>query len=1011
MVVTMQLNQTPLDMEVDTGATASLISEQTYKSLWPAEKAPALQPSEVKLRTYTGEELKVLGAIDVHVQLGTQQHDLSLLVVPGSGPSLLGRDWMVPIRLDWHSLNKVQPADDSVETLLSRHDTVFRDELGQVTDATAKIYVDPLAPPKFCKARTVPYALRPKVESELERLQQAGVIEPVQFAEWAAPIVPVLKKDGSLRICGDYKVTINNAAKLDAFPLPRIEDLFASLTGGKKFSKLDLAHAYQQIPLDEDSKKLVVINTSKGLFRYNRLPFGVSSAPAIFQRIIESILQGIPHVCIYLDDILITGKDDADHLQTLETVLTRLETAGLRLRREKCVFMLPSVEYLGHRISADGLHPTAEKTTAIADAPPPRDVSQLRSFLGMVNYYAKFLPNLSSTLAPLYRLLEKKTSWSWGKEQEAAFKTAKTHLTSSCLLVHYDPQKPLVLSCDASPYGVGAVLSHRMEDGSEQPIAFASRSLAPAEKKYAQLEKEGLAILFGVKKFNQYLLGRKFAILSDHKPLQHLFSPSRPVPPLASARIQRWALTLGAYDYTIEYKPGPEHANADSLSRLPLPESTSTTPQPAELIFLMDTLSNTPVHASQVRQWTDRDPLLSQVREMVLNGWKEVETEEILPYVRRKEELSVQDGCLMWGVRVIVPSAGRSKVLDQLHQCHPGIARMKSLSRSYVWWPGIDKDIEIRIKSCTQCQQNQKTPAKAPLHPWDWPERPWMRLHIDYAGPFLGKMFLVVVDAHSKWLEVVSVPSATSLHTIAKLTSMFATHGLPEMIVSDNGTAFTSGEFQAFVKQNGIRHITSAPYHPASNGLAERAVQTFKAAMKYEDSTPVETRLLRFLFQYRITPHSTTGVPPAELLLGRRPRSNLDLLRPDLRSKVHTSQYRQKTGHDRKAKTRGFKVGDLVFAQTFSTHGHPWIPGVVQETTGPVSFRIQLGDDSIVRRHIDQIRVRSCPAPLTPEDPDDDTLPNPTLPEPPANGPPRVAVQPVIPRRSGRDRRPPARLM
>ena len=196
----MQLNQTPLDMEVDTGATASLISEQTYKSLRPAEKAPALQPSEVKLRTYTWEELKVLVAIDVHVQLGTQQHDLSLLVVPGSGPSLLGRDWMVPIRLDWHSLNKVQPADDSVQTLLSRHDTVFRDELGQVTDATAKIYVDPQAPSKFCKARTVPYALRPKVESELERLQQAGVIEPVQFAEWAAPIVPVLKKDGSLRI-------------------------------------------------------------------------------------------------------------------------------------------------------------------------------------------------------------------------------------------------------------------------------------------------------------------------------------------------------------------------------------------------------------------------------------------------------------------------------------------------------------------------------------------------------------------------------------------------------------------------------------------------------------------------------------------------------------------------------------------------------------------------------------------------------------------------------------------
>ena len=578
---------------------------------------------------------------------------------------------------------------------------------------------------------------------------------------------------------------------------------------------------------------------------------------------------------------------------------------------------MPSVEYLGHAIAADGLYPTKEKTRAIVEAPTPQDISQLRSFLGMINYYSKFLPNLSSTLAPLYRLLEKKTGWSWGEKQEAAFQTAKKQLTSTRLLVHYDPRRPLVLSCDASPYGVGAVLSHRMDDGSEQPIAFASRSLAPAERKYAQLEKEGLAIVFGVKKFNQYLLGRTFVILSDHKPLQHLFSANRPVPPLASARIQRWALTLGVYNCSIEYKPGQDHANANTLSCLPLPESVLNVPQPAELILLMDTLDNTPVHAAQIRRWTESDPLLSQVREMVLKGWKEVKTEELFPYQRRKDELLVQDGCLLLGVRVVVPLAGRSKVLVELHQCHPGIARMKSLSRSYVWWPGIDKDIETKVKACSECQQNQKTPEKAPLHPWDWPDRPWMRLHIDYAGPFLGKMFLVVVDANSKWLDVVSVPSATTQHTIAKLMSIFATHGLPEMIISDNGTVFTSADFQTFTKQNGIRHITSAPYHPASNGLAERAVQTFKAAMKHEDSLPVETRLLRFLFQYRITPHSTTGVPPAELLMGRRPRSHLNLLRPDLRSKVYSSQSRQMKGHDRNSKHREFKVGDLVFTRNY----------------------------------------------------------------------------------------------
>ena len=599
----------------------------------------------------------------------------------------------------------------------------------------------------------------------------------------------------------------------------------------------------------------------------------------------------------------------------------------------------------------------------------------------------------------------------WGNEQKEAFQEAKTQLTSSCLLVHFDPQKQVILSCDASPYGVGAVLSHQMDDGSEKPVAFASRSLSPAEKKYSQLEKEGLSIIFGVKKFHDYLLGRKFLILSDHKPLQHLFSATRPVPPLASARIQRWALTLGAYDYSLVYKPGRDHGNADTLSRLPLPESTGTVPVPGELVLLMDTLDYTPVNATQIRQWTARDPLVSQVREMVLQGWEEVDTEELQPYRQKKDELSVQDGCLLWGTRAVVPLAGRSAVLDELHQSHPGVARMKSLGRSYVWWPGFDQDIEEKVRECLQCQQHQKSPAKAPLHPWDWPDRPWSRLHIDHAGPFLGKTFLVVVDSHSKWLDVMPVPSATSQTTIQKLQSIFATHGLPEMLVSDNGTAFTSTEFQEFVKQNGIRHVTSAPYHPASNGLAERAVQTFKSALKQSDGSNIEAHLLRFLARYHITPHSTTGVAPAVMLMGRRPRSHLDLLRPDVKATVISHQSRQKREHDRTAKPKIFEVNDPVFARNYSTQGHRWLAGKVLEKTGPLSFRIELQNGNIVRRHIDQLHGHTSTAPAPADDPFEDALPNPDVPNLAGGPPPPIVRCPEALRRSDRARRPPNRLM
>ena len=345
-----------------------------------------------------------------------------ILVVEGKGPSLLGRDWLLHIRLDWQGLHSLQAATPlALQNILDSHAEVFTDELGCMKGVKAKIYVDSEVTPRFCRPRSVPFALRAKVDKELERLERAGVIEPVQFSDWAAPIVPVLKHDNTVRICGDYKITMNKAAQTDSYPLPRIDDLFVSLAGGQTFSKRDLAHAYQQLELDDESKKLVVINTQKGLFQYNRLPFGVSAAPAIFQRTIEGVLQGIPSVCVYLDDILITGKTEDEHLGNLDQVLTKVEEAGMRLKQKKCSFMLKSVEYLGHSISAEGLQPTKEKGRAITEAPVPQDITELRAFLGLLNYYGKFLGNLSSLLAPLYKLLERKPHWIWGKEQQIAF--------------------------------------------------------------------------------------------------------------------------------------------------------------------------------------------------------------------------------------------------------------------------------------------------------------------------------------------------------------------------------------------------------------------------------------------------------------------------------------------------------------------------------------------------------------------------------------------------------------
>ena len=339
------------------------------------------------------------------------------------------------------------------------------------------------------------------------------------------------------------------------------------------------------------------------------------------------------------------------------------------------------------------------------------------------------------------------------------------------------------------------------------------------------------------------------------------------------------------------------------------------------------------------------------MRNYVLQGWRRSPNDQTEPYYLCKDELSIQDGCLLRGSRVTVPPAGRQAVLELLHESHPGVSRMRSLARSYVWWPHIDKDIDSVVKAWYECQQSCHAPPVAPLHPWEWPQHPWTRIHIDYAGPVEGKMLLVVVDAHSKWLDVAVVTSATSSITIEKLRGMFATHGIPDVVVSDNGTVFTSDEFGTFMRHNGIRHVKSAPYHPSTNGLAECAIQTLKESLKKSKTGSLETRISRFLFKYRTTPHTTTGISTAELLMGRQLRSHLSLLHPDFT--IHDrvlKQQSQKDHHDSRANRRHFTIGDTVFVHDFPT-GNKWLPGTVIQSKGPLSFLIKLADGRLPPPH------------------------------------------------------------
>ena len=400
---------------------------------------------------------------------------------------------------------------------------------------------------------------------------------------------------------------------------------------------------------------------------------------------------------------------------------------------------------------------------------------------------------------------------------------------SSKVLVHFDPKLPVFLACDASSYDVGVVLAHKMPDGTEKPIGFASQTLSAAERQYSQIKKEGLSCVFGVRRFRAYLLGRHFSLITDHKPLVSLFQEHKAIPSHASAHIQRLALTLAAYEYTFTTWSTTAHANADAMSRLPLIDTIKITPVPAEMILTLDYLQEAPITDEQIRPWTNKDQFLSHVVQFIQQGWPEhCSQPELKPYWCRRTELTCFKDCIMWGTRVVVPAQGRTKLLQELHIGHPGICRMKRLARTVIWWPNIDSELEEMVKGCNECQLTRAAPPVAPLNPLPWPSKPWSHIHMDYTGPFLNHMFLVIIDAESKWIEPFPMHSSTSKATIQHLKTLFAQFGIPDIIATDNRSCFVSSEYEDFLTTNGIIYWKSSPYHPSCNVLVEKAVQIVK---------------------------------------------------------------------------------------------------------------------------------------------------------------------------------------
>lgn len=802
------------------------------------------------------------------------------------------------------------------------------------------------------------------LREELNSLVERGIITPVEKStDWISSMVVVKKPSGKLRICIDPK-PLNKALKRQHFPLPTIDDVLPDLANARIFTVCDVKNGFWHVKLTEQSSYMTTFATPFGRYRWMRMPMGISPAPEVFQHRLTQALDGLPGVRIIADDILIIGEGEnqemavRDHDEKLKKLLERCETCNIKLNFDKLRLKQKEVPYIGHRLTSEGLKIDPEKVRAVQEMPRPADIKGLQRLLGMVNYLAKFCPHLSDSCEVLRQLTHKDVIWEWTDIQETAFVKIKEMIASAPVLKYYNPTEDLTLQCDSSETGLGAAL---LQVG--QPIAYASRALTSTERGYAQIEKECLAILFGMEKFHQYTYGRKVVVHSDHKPLETITKK-----PLLSApkRLQRMLLRLQKYDIEVVFVPGRFMLVADTLSRAYLPECATEGSVEAEIetVNMIHYLPISEERRQRIQTETERDQALQVLKRRILQGWPDDKgqvEDEVRPYFDMRDELSVQDNVIFRGQRAVIPTALRKEMKEKIHASHLGIENCLRRARECVYWPGMHEQLKTYMGNCQVCREKDTRQQKEPLQSHDFPLRPWAKVGTDIFT-FNNKEYLVTVDYFSNFWEVDYLPDTRSTTVIHKLKAHFARHGVPDVVFSDNGPQYSSQEFKRFSQAWEFEHVTSSPTYPQSNGKAESAFKTAKRLMGKALQAKSDPYLA--ILAHRNTPAQGFQASPAQRLMSRRTKTLLpmceNLLKPavvDTDSAVRENQLRQARYYNRGAKPlRPLQNGERVRVQS-QVAGHTyWAPASVVRQDRNRSYAVKMENGTVLRRNRRHLR-------------------------------------------------------
>lgn len=961
-----------LDCYLDTGACANVIGYQNLCRLLKVQHVK-LSPTNVKLRSFGGHNIRILGKYSFDLKYKGRDYKLSFNVTETKHGPLLSRDACLKLELlriekEVKSIeSELQITIDAdrmvIDQLINNYACVF-EGLGRM-EGEVKLAVNPEVNPIIQAPRRHPLAKQAKLKDELNKLLRDGIImKEEEHTEWCSNIM-LLERNGKTRLVLD-PIPLNKALLRPNYQFPTVEEVLPAISKAKVFSKLDARKGFWQVVLDEESSKLTTFWTPFGRYRFKRMPFGISPAPEIFQHKQNEVLNGLKGVEVMADDLLVYGKGDTkeqaikDHNHNLEELLKRLKCRGCKLNKEKLSLLQEELVFYGHVISSEGLKPDPQKVAAIKQMSKPKSKEEVHRFLGMVNYLAKFIPHLSSKTEELRQIVHKEGTFEmlWNKEvHDRKFEELKNAISEDALLRYIQLNKPMVIEADSSCYGLGACLSQ--EGG---PLYYASRVLTPTERKYAQIEKELLAIRFACSRFDQFISGNSdITVRTDHKPLLAIFK--KPVL-AASKRIQVMLLQLQRYNVKLEYHSGKEIVIADTLSRAPMDSSNieginiyNIQEEQEEMndiqnINLIEATRVSENRLEHIKLETSRDPALVKVMMYIASSWPnniKYVPDEAKEYYKFRNELTEQDGLVIRGHQIVVPRSMRKLMIEKVHMGHQGVEYTINLAKSSLFWPGMGRQIADKVASCDMCIKYSALNSKEPMLSHQIPEYPQQIVSMDICE-WGQERYLISVCHYSDFIEVNKIENMRASTIIGVCKDNFARSGIPEIVVTDGGMSFCNEDFNTFKRKWQFKHVVSSPYHQQSNGKAEAAVKVFKSVLKKSIEDKVDWQL--GMLNQRNTSNKT-GFSPNSRFQARTTRSIIPALSktygqkiPQFKSAVISKQRaKAKEYYDRTTRVlKPLRKGDIVWIKINPHKREPWRKGKIEKRINERDYLVKVND-------------------------------------------------------------------